>query len=186
MHLIEGMKANLDRLPPFAPEEGLIHAIVETPKGSGVKYTYRPEHGLFHLKKALPMGMVFPFNFGFVPSTLAEDGDPLDVLILNDEAIPPGCLVMVKAVGVIEAEQSDGEKKNRNDRVVGAASLEGRPDGEPLDESTWREIEAFFVSYNQRAGKKFKVLGRGGAKKAAGIVRQAAKAFRKKSKSAKK
>jgi inorganic pyrophosphatase len=67
--------------------------IVETPKGSRVKYAFDFETGFFILSQALPEGMMFPFNFGFIPQTLAEDGDPLDVLILNEEPVVSGCLL---------------------------------------------------------------------------------------------
>src|SRR3954464_12395938 len=81
------------RLPPFDEESAALNAIVETPRLSRSKFAYDPESWLYKLKAVLPEGLVFPHAFGFIPSTLAEDGDPLDVLILMDEAVYPGCLV---------------------------------------------------------------------------------------------
>ena len=88
-------KKPIDCLKPFDTKGKCLNVIVETPKGSRVKYAYDIESGFFLLSKALPEGMVFPFNFGFVPKTLAADGDPLDVLILNEEPLISGCLLKV-------------------------------------------------------------------------------------------
>src|ERR1700752_1626983 len=96
----------------------VIQVIIETPKGSGNKYAYDPEQRIFQLKKVLPAGMAFPYDFGFVPSTVAEDGDPVDVLVLMDEPAFPGCLLRCRLVGVIEGEQGKKKQCERNDRVV--------------------------------------------------------------------
>src|ERR1051326_552881 len=98
------MKKAIRKLPPFEPDEKLLNVIVETPKGSRNKYAFDEEIGLFKLRKILPEGMSFPFDFGFVPQTRAEDGDPIDVLLLMEEKAFPGCLVESRLVGVIRAE----------------------------------------------------------------------------------
>jgi inorganic pyrophosphatase len=85
-------KKSINSLEPFDEKGKCLNVVVETPKGSRVKYAYDLESGFFILSKALPEGMVFPFNFGFVPNTLAPDGDPLDVLVLNEEPLISGCL----------------------------------------------------------------------------------------------
>ena len=101
---------NLLNLKAFHDEEEL-NVVIETPKGSRNKYNYDENLGLFKLGGVLPSGASFPFDFGFVPSTLGGDGDPLDVLVLMDESAFTGCLVRVRLVGVVEAEQTerDGE-----------------------------------------------------------------------------
>jgi inorganic pyrophosphatase len=76
--------------------------VIETLKGSPNKLTFEPRYGTFVLKGVLPAGAVFLFDFGFVPSTRAEDGDPLDVLVLMDVPVFPGCIVPSRLVGVIE------------------------------------------------------------------------------------
>src|ERR1700712_6053162 len=96
-------------------------AIIETPKGRQSKFDYHPESGLFELAGMLPTGMSFPLAFGFIPSTLGEDGDPLDVLVLAEEDLPIGCLVWVRLLGVIEATQTENGKTVRNDRLIGKA-----------------------------------------------------------------
>lgn len=76
--------------------------VIETPKGSPNKLAFEPRYGTFVLKGVLPAGAVFPFDFGFVTSTRAEDGDPLDVLVLMDVPVFPGCIVPSRLVGVMK------------------------------------------------------------------------------------
>lgn len=92
--------------------DGRLNVIIETPKGSANKYDYDPNLRLFKLKKMLPLGNSFPYNFGFLPNTIAEDGDPLDVLVLMDEPAWPGCLVPCRPLGILLAEQKEKHKKN--------------------------------------------------------------------------
>jgi len=172
------MKKAIRKLPAFDSAK-CVNVVIETPKGSRVKYTYDQKTGLLELKKALPEGMVFPFNFGFIPGTKAEDGDPLDVLIVNEETLVPGCLVKARLVAVIEAKQGKrGKKKVRNDRLVAKAIGKQTPtflESLDLDKKTLGEIEYFFVSYNKLSENEFKVVGRGGEKKAVALIRRAEK-----------
>src|SRR5579871_455653 len=116
------MKMDLTRLPnQLDREAGTCLMIVETPKGRRGKYDYDPKTGLFELKVMLPDGMAFPLDFGFVPSTLCEDGDPLDIMLLADEPGVTGSAVKVRLIGVIEGEQSEGRKTIRNDRLLAVA-----------------------------------------------------------------
>src|SRR6185436_18475571 len=92
----------LEHLSPREPDSELVRVLVDTPKGSRNKYKYDEKLGLYRLSKVLPLGTAFPYDFGFIPSTWAEDGDPLDVLVLGEEALFPGCLVTVRLVGVIQ------------------------------------------------------------------------------------
>src|SRR3954462_5904938 len=106
--------ADPSRLPPLdADDSETVPVVSETPKGSRNKYSFDAERKLFVLKRVLPVGMAFPYDFGFVPSTKAEDGDPVDVLVLMDEPAFAGCLVNCRAVGIIEAEQTMEEKKKK-------------------------------------------------------------------------
>lgn len=110
-------------LPAFDEEIGQLNVIIETPKGSRNKFEYDPKHGLFKLSGILPAGANFPFDFGFVPPTLGEDGDPLDVLLLMDEPAFTGCLVAARLIGVIEAEQTERDGASvRNDRLIAVAA----------------------------------------------------------------
>src|SRR5947207_11435270 len=109
----------LDRLDPF--EDECVMVVIETPKGSPNKLAFEPRYGTFMLKGVLPAGAVFPFDFGFVPSTRAEDGDPIDVLVLMDAPVFPGCIVPSRLIGVIEAEQTEDGTTIRNDRLLAVA-----------------------------------------------------------------
>jgi inorganic pyrophosphatase len=176
----------LTQLGAFAGGEDELNVIIETPKGSRNKFNYDEETGLFKLGGVLPAGASFPFDFGFVPSTKGGDGDPLDVLVLMDEPAFTGCLVAVRVVGVIEAEQTerDGET-TRNDRLIGvAAKARNHADVrtiEGLNENLLGEIEHFFVSYNEAKGKSFVPQGRGGPERAGELVREGIRSCRGKS-----
>jgi inorganic pyrophosphatase len=176
------MKNSLESLDTFN-DEGDLNVVIETPKGSHNKYNYDEKTGLFKLGGVLPAGASFPFDFGFVPSTLGGDGDPLDVLVLMDEPAFTGCLVSVRLVGVVKAEQTerDGETE-RNDRLIGVAAESRllrhiRALGS-LSPDLLEEIEHFFVSYNQIKGKEFKPLGRSGPQKALKLVEEGMKLYR--------
>lgn len=165
------------KLPPaFAKKSNHIHAVIETPKGAAAKYNFDPETGLFKLKKILPKGMTFPFHFGFIPFTLAEDGDPVDVFVLMDEAAWPGCFIECKVLGVIEAEQKQEGKTERNDRIIAAAieshrhkeikTLSG-PNKYVVD-----EIINFLIAYTSFEKKDFKIIGKQGPKISINLIKK--------------
>jgi inorganic pyrophosphatase len=169
----------VSNLPAIDRKSGDVNAVVETPKGSRVKFDYDEKLCLFRVGGMLPEGSSFPFNFGFIPATLGEDGDPLDVLVLMEEPAPSGTLVAIRLVGVIEAEQTDEDdgKAVRNDRLIAVAS-HSREHADIQSLKTMAphlidEIEHFFVSYNEARGKQFKPLGRHGAKRATKLMHQA-------------
>ncbi len=177
------MKKAIAKLEPFDKESECVNVIVETPKGSRVKISYDSDAGLFILSKALPEGMAFPFNFGFIPGTLSEDGDPLDMLILNEEPLFPGCWLKVKPLAIIKATQTEGKEAVRNDRLIGEAiGKETPPELESLTltKRTVYQIEFFFHAYNKLYDKKFKVLGNAGPKQAWAAVKKARELFNKK------
>ncbi|HEY4354627.1 MAG TPA: inorganic diphosphatase [Acidobacteriaceae bacterium] len=151
------------RLEPHDRNTGLFQVIIETPKGSRNKFAYDTEARIFSLKKVLPAGMTFPYDFGFLPRTLAEDGDPLDVLLLMDEPAFPGIALHARLIGVIEGEQIDGKKRVRNDRIVAVADANHLYAGikklEDLPRQFVKELEQFFVNYHNLEGKKYKLLG---------------------------
>lgn len=138
-------------------------AIVETPAGFRSKYDYDPESGLFELGGVIPEGMSFPADFGFVPATLGEDGDPLDVLVLGDEPTPVGALVHIRLIGVIRGLQTEGGETARNDRLVATATKSLRyGDVRELKALGSRVVEhwtQFWVNYNALKGRGFKVEG---------------------------
>jgi inorganic pyrophosphatase len=159
------------------PDSGLVRVIIDTPRGSRNKYKFDEQLGVFKLSRVLPAGMSFPFDFGSIPSTRAEDGDALDVLVLNEAPLVVGCLVLVHLIGVIRANQTEGRKTIRNDRLIGVIETPvNKPvihDLKELPKSELREIEHFFRSYNEAQGRRFVVTGRGGPKVAQQMLKRA-------------
>ena len=171
----------LEHLDAREPDAGLVRVVVDTPKGSRNKYKYDETLGLYRLSKVLPLGLAFPYDFGFIPSTRAADGDPLDVLVLGEDALFPGCLVTVRLVGVLQAEQTEHGKTFRNDRLLGTIeTVVNRPAIQTLaDLSTEHldEIEAFFITYNHLEGRHFTPSGRHGPARAEQILADAIRQF---------
>jgi inorganic pyrophosphatase len=171
------MATSVNELPAVDPESGHLNVVVDTPKGSRNKYKFDEEHGQWRLSKVLPQGMSFPYDFGFLPSTRAEDGDPLDVLLLMDEPTFPGCMVPARLIGVLEAEQTEDGTTVRNDRLVAVVETPYNPAEfhslEQVSRQRLDEIEHFFVSYNQVEGRQFKPLGRRGAEHARRLLEEA-------------
>ena len=162
------------RLTALDKESGHLNAVVDTPKGSRNKFKYDEQLGLFKLSGMLPVGSVFPFDFGYIPSTRGEDGDALDILLLMDEPAFTGCLVPAKLIGVIEAEQTEEQKTMRNDRLI-AVAADSRNHSHvrflgDLNSNLLHEIERFFISYNETKGKRFEVLNRLGPERAHELV----------------
>lgn len=161
----------------------LINVIVETPKGSRNKYCFDEDKQIFGLKKVLPAGMDFPYDFGFVPSTRADDDDPIDVLLLMDEPAFPGCLVRARLIGAILGEEIQDGKKERNDRLIAVAeksSLYGHvrriDDFEPF---FLKQLEVFFVDYHSLDGTKFRVVGSCGPDEARKLLKRSRKLAKK-------
>lgn len=181
------MSNNFSRPDPFLEmsafsEAGELHAIIDTPKGSRNKFKYEPKYGLFMLGGVLPAGAVFPYDFGYLPSTQGGDGDPLDVLVLMDEPAFVGCLVPSRLIGVIEAEQTEDGATSRNDRLIAvAANARDHRDVQSLDqinEHLLSEIEHFFVSYNEIKGKEFRPQGRFGPDRARQVIEAGMRQYR--------
>jgi inorganic pyrophosphatase len=170
-----------DRAP--RPSHGNVVVVIETPSGSGNKLKFDDDLGVYRLDRVLPAGMTFPCDFGFVPQTLAEDGDPLDAIVLLDAPVYPGCVVQARLLGIVEVEQQehDSETWERNDRLVGVA---GGPKGhaaahrlDDIDPFHLQAIEAFFANYHELDGERIRVIGRGGPDAAEEAIDKARKAF---------
>lgn len=158
-------------------EDQTVNVIIDTPKGSRNKFKYDEKLGIFKLSGVLPLGAYFPFDFGFIPQTKGGDGDALDVLILMDEPAFVGCLVETRLIGVIEAEQTERDgKTEKNDRLIGVAAVSANHRDvnslSNLNSNLVKEIEHFFISYNEAKGKNFNPQGRSDAERAADLVRE--------------
>ena len=163
-------------LPPAVDRSHLV--VVETPRGSGNKIKFDPELGVYRVDRVLPAGMTFPFDFGFIPQTIAEDGDPLDTIVLLESPAHPGCVVEARLVGNLESEQrSKSGKWERNDRLLAVAeasrahaSIRSIRD---LDDFLLESIGAFFADYHRLDGEEFRVTRRGGIREADRAIRVA-------------
>ena len=171
------MATPINELPPVDPESGWLNVVVDTPKGSRNKYKYDEKSGQWRLSKVLPQGMSFPYDFGFIPTTRGEDGDPVDVLLLMDAPAFPGCVVPARLIGVLEAEQTEDGKRVRNDRLVAVVETPYNPAEyhslEEVDRQRVDEIEHFFVAYNEMEGRQFTPLARRGVSRAEELLRKA-------------
>jgi inorganic pyrophosphatase len=178
------MRPSLDRLPLVDRASGDFNVVVETPKGSRNKYRYDSEFGAIRLGAVLGKGLAFPYDFGFFPSTLGEDGDPLDVLLLLDHPAPPGSIATARLVGVLEVRQkSEGKPWQRNDRFFAvptqAHGYESVRKLSDLRHELLDEIEAFFAHYTGLEGKRLDFLARRGPKRALKLLKAGARAFKK-------
>ena len=149
-------------------------AVIETPAGSRVKYSFDKASGLFAASKLLPVGLVMPLHFGFVPGTCGGDQDPLDVMVLDEAELAVGCLVTVRLLGAIEVEQGDGSRSERNDRLV-ARLIDSRAFAEvqrleELGDGFTAELNRFFETYKDLKGQRYDVLAVGGPERAAELI----------------
>lgn len=166
---------NFLKLPTW-DDDGHIHAVVETPRGSTCKLDFDPDLGVFTLAKPLMAGLSYPFDWGFIPSTSAPDGDPLDVLIIHDARTYPGVVLKCRPVGVLEVEQTSGSTIERNDRIFAV------PDRSPLETDlkdirnlasrARKELEEFFRATNALENKDLKFLGWRGPTRAAKTIKR--------------
>jgi len=166
---------NFLKLPTW-DDDGHIHTVVETPRGSTCKLDFDPDLGVFTLAKPLMAGLSYPFDWGFIPSTTAPDGDPLDVLIIQDARTYPGVVLKCRPVGVLEVEQTSGSKRERNDRIFAV------PDRSPLETDlkdirnlpsrARKELEEFFRATNALENKDLKFLGWRGPSRAAKTIKR--------------
>ncbi|HEY4065144.1 MAG TPA: inorganic diphosphatase [Puia sp.] len=154
-----------------------VDVVIETPKGSAQKYDYDPDSHFFKLKKILPSGMVFPYDFGFIPHTKGEDGDPLDVIVISEFNSFPGIMIKCRIIGCIKAEQSaekDKKKLIRNDRFLAIPKcsniFEDIKNMDDLPKRIMNQLEQFFVDYNKLEGKEFKALKQMDAKEALKLI----------------
>jgi inorganic pyrophosphatase len=153
---------NLAKLP-LRTEQGTFRVIVETPRSATVKLSYDPELEYFELGRALTMGLVYPYDWGFLPSTLGDDGDPLDALIIHDAPTIPGVVICCSIVGALTVkEQKDGTVQ-RNDRFMavpaGDVHAETYGDTKTFPQKLRRQIQRFFASAVVTESKQLEFLG---------------------------
>ena len=169
----------LDRLPTFA-ERDVFHVVVESPRGSAVKLKYQADLGAMSISRPLPAGLVYPYDWGFVPSTRADDGDPVDAAVFWDVASFPGVVIPCRALALIKVEQNraGGKGRARNDRVlalpVEARRERGLTSFTSLSKRLRDELEHFFIAATALEHKDARVLGWAGPDAVLDLLRSSA------------
>jgi inorganic pyrophosphatase len=182
--------SNLYKLATFTDEyktvkgEQAVRCIVESPMGSPTKFKYDPETKTFVLGHPLLKGLTYPYDWGFIPSTQAEDGDPLDVMILHDTPSFAGLVIPSQIIGVLEIEQHDGKDRERNDRLFAVPVKSHRQDElnhvDDLSKRLRKELEKFFTATAALDDKELSFLGWKGPREALALIDAAMKRFEKK------
>jgi inorganic pyrophosphatase len=167
---------------PAVGPNGDIQVVVESPRGAAIKLKYEPRFGAFSVARALPVGLVYPFDWGFIPSTLAADQDPVDALVVHDRSTYPGVVLPCKLLGVVQVSQrSKNGKRQRNDRIIAVpvwhdplAEFERATD---LPARLRKEIEQFFLNATIFTGRKPKIIGWTPPQNAHALVKKGQKAY---------
>ncbi len=151
---------HFERIPTFVEGKAgaakLVHAVVETPRDTRHKYAFEPKFGAFKLKEVLPEGLEWPYDYGFIPGTLADDGDALDILNMSVVPTFTGCLIECRILGIIRLKQ-DGV---RNDRVISAPPrrngvaqpTDKYADADDIPKETIDGIMRFLIEYSAEEG----------------------------------
>jgi inorganic pyrophosphatase len=160
----------LHELPP-RDDSGAFRVVVESPRGSRVKFKYEPDLGAITLSRPLVLGVAYPFDWGFIPGTAAPDGDPVDAMVVLDAPTYPGVVIACRALAVLQIEQKakKGGGRQRNDRII-AEPVEVRRQLGELSERVRKELECFFVSATLFEDKDVRIVGWGSADAAEALV----------------
>jgi len=190
------MKANInathfENIPAFADggkDKYAIHVIIETPRDIRNKYRFDVKYGIFKLGSVIAEGLAWPYDYGFIPQTLGDDGDPLDVLFLADEPTFTGCLSDARLIGIIRLLKN-GEENDRllacPPRMKGVAQkTDDFDDIDDIPKDMMRSITTFLVEYSEDQGNDVVFKGVDGRKQAAAAIRQTAERFQQKRASA--
>lgn len=162
---------------------GTLRVVVEVPRGSEVKLKYDEDTGTFEWSRTLTLGVRYPYDFGFLPQTLAGDGDAMDALVFAEAASYPGVVVPGRAIGALRVEQMrPGQPVKRNDRVLVVPVNDHRGDGlQDIDQVATRvrdELEAFFTASLALTGKRVRFCGWADAAETAGLIADAHARYR--------
>jgi len=173
---------NLINLPPFTKDDD-VYVVVETPRGSRAKFDYDPKLKTFTLSKSLLTGLTYPHDWGFVPSTKADDGDPIDIMVVHDAATFPGIVLTCRLIGILQIEQKSKDKTERNDRLFAVPrdshSEQALKDVSDLSKPIQQELEKFFKATDELEDKKLNIIGWKGPKAAEQAIKDASKSFKK-------
>lgn len=158
-----------------------LNAVIEIPYGSNIKYEIDKDSGAVVVDRVLYSAMFYPANYGFIPSTLADDGDPADVLVLNEYPLQAGSVIPCRLIGILVMEDESGMDEKL--LAVPVTKIDPRYDGiksiDDLPKATLDKIKNFFETYKMLEPNKWvKVKGFEDAKKAQDILDKAIKAYK--------
>lgn len=176
---------NYDMIPTEVPKEkDLVFAVIETPAGIRHKFAFEPKYGIMRLRMTLAEGLMWPYDYGFIPQTLGDDGDPLDVLVLNDAPTFSGCLLEARVIGGVLLKKN-GVKNNRlvacpRRRKGVALKTDEFDDIDDVPAETLQGIERFLIEYSEEEGNKITFEGQCSRKDACKLIERGHKAFAKK------
>jgi len=157
--------------------ERILDVVVETPGGSRQKFDWESETRSFRLNKIMPLGLGFPYDFGFIPGTCGGDGDPIDVMIISEFPTFTGCRIHVRLIGGVRILQQERDgSKVRNDRFFAVPEVSqlyaNVEELQQLPEGCLQQIQQFFISYNEQAGKELQILDQMDAEAACKLIRE--------------
>ena len=159
-------------LPPGEESPEVVNAVVEIPKGTRNKIEYDPEDDVFRLDRVLHSPVHYPGDYGFIPGTLAEDGDALDIIVLVTDPTFTGCVLEARPVGALVMR----DEKGRDEKILAVPQRDPRyeetADISNLPGHLLREIEHFFDIYKELEGKATATLGWEPGRKARSIIRE--------------
>lgn len=157
---------------PKHAERG-FNVVIEIPKGSKVKYELDKVTGLLRVDRILYSSVMYPANYGFIPRSYCDDGDPLDVLVLGNEPVHPLCILQARAIGVMRME----DEGKGDDKIIAVhcqdPAFADYTDVSQLPKHTEREIRRFFEDYKVLEGKRVVVEQFGNAAQALEVVQAA-------------
>jgi inorganic pyrophosphatase len=171
---------DLFELPAFADPD-VVNVVVESPRGSNLKLKYDPDRGVMTLSRPLSLGLIYPYDWGFVPSTRGPDGDPVDAFVMWDGTSYPGLVLPCRPIGLLHAEQTSptSRARERNDRIavlpVKAERFASVRSVFDFDERIRLELERFFEHAVAFQGRELKLLGWDGPSEALALVRESLK-----------
>lgn len=173
---------HFENIPVFDDrKKNAVNSVIETPRNQRHKYAFVETFGLFAQKMLLPDGLLWPYDYGFIPRTLADDGDPLDVLFLGSEPTFTGCLVKARVLGVVKLKKNGVE----NDRIIArpmrqdglTQDTDGFKDIDDVPPDTMKNICRYLVEYSESEGNTIEFEGTKSRKQAVQAIKAGIKAY---------
>ncbi|MFN3597638.1 MAG: inorganic diphosphatase [Rubricoccaceae bacterium] len=162
---------------PLGDPEGCFNTVIEVPRGGTVKYELDKESGMIRVDRVLYSAVYYPANYGFLPHTYGDDKDPLDVLVLMNEAVDPLCMLRARAIGALPMRDDAG----RDEKIIAVCcddpAYSHYEHIEALPKHILRQIERFFLDYKALEGKTTETQGYIGRDEAVQVIKDAVRSY---------